>query len=105
MNTFKEDQEQQDFRSRSYYDIPSKDEIEGMSDIELAKLQLEYSTDNPGSIIIQNEWRRREKAEQHELNKDLVKTQNRTAIIASIFGIVGTIVGAILTAILSGILK
>ncbi|WP_435550200.1 hypothetical protein [Desulfobacterium sp. N47] len=105
MTTLKNGQEEQDFRSRSYYDIPSQEIIESMSDIELAELQLKYQPDNPGAIVVQNEWRRREKIEQHKLSKNLVKSQNKTAIVASAFGIIGTIVGAILTVILTKILK
>jgi hypothetical protein len=86
-------------------DIPPKAKLEAMSNLSLAKLQESFSTDKACLIIIQNEWRRREKIEQHKLNKDLVKAQNKTAIVASIFGIIGTIVGAILTVILTQVLK
>ncbi|MCK9304890.1 MAG: hypothetical protein PHP23_07265 [Desulfobacterales bacterium] len=105
MNTLQNDKEEQDFRSRSYYDIPSKEKIESMSGIDLAVLQLKYKPDDPGSIVVLNEWRRRDKIEQHELNKKLIKSQNKTAVVASIFGITGTIIGAILTVILTKVFK
>ena len=119
MTDFKDEQEYHDFRLRSYLNIPEQSELESLSDIKLAEKQSKLTAEKTAQIIIQNEWRRREKHEhhnlnrklieiqnntnkkllikQHELNKKISQSQNRTIILASLIGIVGVAVGVILT--------
>ena len=109
MADFKNEQEYQDYRSRSYNDIPEQHELESLSDIKLAEKQSEITSGKSALIIIQNEWRRREKLEQHKLNKEIIKQQHEfnlkisrsqnkmvliAALIAALFGIVGVFIGA-----------
>lgn len=96
--------EREEIAAEVFDRIPAKETLESKSDISLATLQESFSPDEAGSIIIQNEWRRREKLTQHQLNKELVKSQNKTAVIAAIFGIIGTVVGSVITYILPKLL-
>ncbi len=119
MADFKNEQEYNEFRLRSYFNIPEQSYLESLSDIKLANKQSEFTSGHPALIIIQNEWRRREKlkqnnlnrklieiqnktnkkllTKQHELNKEISQLQNKTIILASLIGIVGVVVGVILT--------
>ena len=74
--------------------IPPKEELEEMSNLSLAKLQESFSADKAGLIIIQNEWRRRERVDQHKLNKKLMFS-------AGILGIIGAVLGAFAGALLT----
>ena len=85
--------EREEIASEVFDNIPSKEELEAMSTLSLAKLQESFSADKAGLIIIQNEWRRREQVEQHKLNKKLMFS-------AGILGGIGTILGAIAGALL-----
>jgi hypothetical protein len=101
-----------------FHRIPPKEKREAMSDIELAELHASFSSDNSGLIIVQNEWRRREKIEQHKLNQEIISLQHelnlqivakqrKVAYISAIFGaafiIFGAIVGAVLVTYLPSI--
>ena len=69
--------------------IPPKEELEEMSNLSLAKLQESFSPEKAGFIIVQNEWRRRERVDQHKLNKKLMFS-------AGIIGVIGTVIGVLL---------
>jgi hypothetical protein len=77
--------------------IPPKEELEEMSNLSLAKLQESFSADKAGLIIIQNEWRRRERIDQHKLNKKLIFS---AGILGAIGAVLGGITGALLTWVL-----
>ena len=79
MADFKDEQEYQDFRSRSHFNIPKQSELESMSDIKLTEKQAGLTSEKLALIIIQNEWRRRKKFEQHKLNQELIEIQNKTS--------------------------
>jgi hypothetical protein len=78
MADFKDEQEYHTSRLRSYLNIPEQSELETLSDIKLADKQSELASGNPAQIIIQNEWKRREKIELHNLNRRLIEIQNKT---------------------------
>jgi len=123
MSEIYNEQEEADAQSRSFYEIPLQSELEAMSEVNLAELQTKFSIDKPGRIVIENEWRRRERLYQfqwnqklveiqHGLNQELVKlqnefnrklsgSQNKATLLAGVFGIVGAIIGAFLTVILT----
>ena len=69
--------------------IPPQKKLEGMSNLLLAKLQESFSPEKAGFIIVQNEWRRRERVDQHKLNKKLMFS-------AGIIGVIGTVIGVLL---------
>lgn len=103
-----DDPEHVDAFLRGARNVPAQHILEAMSDIELAEEQTKFSNEKPGLVIIQNEWRRREKFYQHqlnleilkaqsELNKNLVASQNRTMLVAASIGALFAIIAAFIT--------
>ena len=91
--------------TRVYDGIPPWRELEAMSDIDLARLHASFSSEKPGIIVVQNEWRRREKNEQHKLNLELSKKQEIFSYKIAIIGVLAAIIGAICGALLQPSLK
>ncbi len=99
-----------------FHGIPQKSIFESMSDCELAELHASLLSDKVGPIIIQNEWRRRERIVQHELNQEIIRIQHEMNLkifkkqsslvkISIVTGFVGVILGAILASWLPTILS
>jgi len=81
-------------------------ELKTKTDEELADWQA--TVGKPHFILAENEWRRREKLEQHGLNKEIIQRQHEFNLIVSkkqsrllVASIVAALVGVILGAILS----
>ncbi|MFO7605585.1 MAG: hypothetical protein R6W72_04720 [Desulfurivibrionaceae bacterium] len=106
-----EEEIEEDLVCRAYFKVPLQDELEAMSDIQLAERELKIDG-KVAEIMIRNEWRRRDKLEQHELNREIIKQQHhfnleiaklqnkksfKTALFSACIGFVGAIVGATLT--------
>jgi len=111
MTTSQEEKDEEEGFSRGLYGIPFQYELEAMTDIELAEKELKIRS-KVAETIIKNEWRRRDKIEQHKLNEviinkqhqlnlEITKIQNNTVWRSSILAALCTIVGAMLGIIFS----
>lgn len=103
--TDQEDNEEQDAFSRTFFGVPLQHELQALSDIKLAELHAKFSGDKPVLVIIQNEWRRREKVMQHELNLALMKEQAKIMKVNNRFIAMATISAAILGAVAQATLQ
>lgn len=90
----KEKIESEDAFSRGLFGIPFQHKLESMTDIELATEEL-HIKGKVAETIIKNEWRRRDKLEQHKLNKELLKIQRNINYSVAFIGVIATLSGAI----------
>ena len=67
-----------------------------MSDDDLAKVQDGLRGNPRENILIENEWRRRERIEQHKLDLDLVLRQVRWMKFSVSAGVISALLGVIL---------
>lgn len=81
---------------RGYYSIPEQSVIENMSDIELTALQGQYSPEDPGSIVVKNEWERRRAITTGSSTIKAAKIAGWFAIGAALIGVIGAIILALL---------
>lgn len=54
----------------------SSENLKNRSDDELAELQRTHSGLNPEHVLIEQEWQRRARDKQHELNMELLRNQH-----------------------------
>lgn len=95
-------------------------ELQKMSDMELSKWQAGWKERTDKDFLAKAEWRRRDKLEQHNLNKEIIKHQHelnlqvvevqrkitfRTSLLVALVGFLGIIVGAIVGAVLQSNLQ
>lgn len=77
--------------------VQLNEKVKSMSDLELASEEMRLNS-KVSEIIIRNEWRRRDKIEQHKLDKELIKLQGestrRISLTAAFIGVVAAIIGA-----------
>lgn len=102
--------ELEDTLSHSQFKVPLRKDLEAMSDIRLAREELN-GRGKVAETIFKNEWRRRDALTQHKLNEIIIekqhqlnleisRIQNKTVWKSAILAAVCTIVGAILGAML-----
>jgi hypothetical protein len=72
------------------------DKFSNMSDDKLAEVQDGLLGNPRENILIENEWRRRERIEQHKLDLDLVAKQVRWMKFSVFAGIISALLGVIL---------
>ena len=93
MNKNITDKEAQEYFLQGAYDVDFE-KIAKMSPLEFAEWQSQFQLGTPQAIIADYEWRKRDRNEQHILNKKIMFR-------ASIYGWLGAILGAIVGAILT----
>ena len=84
----------------------SREELEEMSDIELAQLHNGWNPEATRYILAEKEWTRRlamrQLQEQFKLEEKVANTNRRWSIAAALIGVVGTLAGAVIGAKLQG---
>jgi len=77
------------------------DDLTAKTDKDLATFQERCFPNDAKHILAEKEWQRRLMKEQHELNKEIIKSQTKkiliSAIITALSGILGVLIGAFLT--------
>jgi hypothetical protein len=75
--------------------------LKKISDDELVRFQGQHENNAAYRILAEHEFQRRERAEQHQLDLDLVFKQVRWMKFSAMLGIFGTVTGAIVGAVLT----
>lgn len=75
----------------------TKESLIVLSDNKLAELQKEISHLNPEHVLIEQEWQRRSRLEQHNLNLKIFEKQTKWTLFSALLGIIGVIVGVYLS--------
>lgn len=81
------------------------DKYRTMSPEQLAEVQHGLLGKSSEDILIEREWRRRERIEQHELDLKLLFKQGKWMIVSAFIGLFGVILGAFLTYFLTTSIK
>ena len=80
------------------------DELEGLSDVDLAHWQNGWNPEAKRHILAQKEWARRlamhQLQEQFKLEEQVAKANRWWSIWAAVIGVVGTLAGAVIGAVL-----
>jgi len=78
-----------------------EEKFKALPDAELARYLAEGTPNSVEVVLIQKEFARRDRLEQHQLDLKLIAEQVRWMKFSAVIGIVGTIVGVLLTALLT----
>lgn len=77
------------------------EKFRNMSADDLAKIQDGLRGNPYENILIENEWRRRERIEQHKLDLEILFKQGKWMMVSAFIGLLGVIIGVLLTVFLT----
>lgn len=75
--------------------------LKKMSDLELAEFKQGMREDHPRAVLVEKEFERRAREEQHKLDLDLIAKQVRWMKFSVMAAIAAAVIGALLTYFLS----
>ncbi len=85
--------------------MDDSEKFRNMSDDKLAEVQDGLRGNPRENILIENEWRRRDRIDQHKLDLEILFKQGKWMMVSALIGLLGVILGALLTVFLTTSLK